>query len=52
MKVTRVEVFDIHCPERPAWTPVFVRIHTDEGISGLGETFRNPNAINQTPRES
>ena len=37
MKVTRVEVFDIHCPDRPAWTPVFVRIHTDEGISGVGE---------------
>ena len=37
MKVNRVEVFDIHCPDRPAWTPVFVRIHTDEGISGVGE---------------
>ena len=37
MKVNRVEVFDIHCPDRPSWTPVFVRIHTDEGISGVGE---------------
>ncbi len=37
MKITHVEVFDIHCPLRPAWTPVFVRIHTDEGISGVGE---------------
>ena len=23
---------------------VWVKIHTDEGITGLGETFRNPNA--------
>lgn len=37
MKVTRVEVFDIHCPDRPVWNPVFVRVHTDEGISGVGE---------------
>lgn len=37
MKVTSVEIFDIHCPERPPWNPVFVRIHTDEGISGVGE---------------
>jgi len=37
MKVTRVEIFDIHCPKRPVWTPVFVRIHTDEGICGVGE---------------
>ncbi|MFW1678426.1 mandelate racemase/muconate lactonizing enzyme family protein [Pontibacter sp. JAM-7] len=37
MKVTRVEIFDIHCPKRPVWNPVFVRIHTDEGISGVGE---------------
>lgn len=37
MKVTLVEIFDIHCPDRPQWNPVFVRIHTDEGISGVGE---------------
>ena len=37
MKITEVEIFDIHCPERPPWNPVFVRIHTDEGIHGLGE---------------
>ncbi len=37
MKINRVEIFDIHCPERPVWNPVFVRIHTDEGISGVGE---------------
>ncbi len=37
MKVTRVEIFDIHCPKRTQWNPVFVRIHTDEGISGVGE---------------
>ncbi len=37
MKITHVEIFDIHCPDRPAWTPIFIRIHTDEGISGVGE---------------
>lgn len=37
MKINRVEIFDIFCPERPTWHPIFVRIHTDEGISGVGE---------------
>jgi L-alanine-DL-glutamate epimerase-like enolase superfamily enzyme len=37
MKITHVEIFDIHCPERPSWHPVFVRVHTDEGIHGVGE---------------
>ena len=37
MKINRVEVFDIHCPKRTVWNPVFVRIHTDEGLSGVGE---------------
>ncbi|ODN42293.1 mandelate racemase/muconate lactonizing enzyme family protein [Piscirickettsia litoralis] len=37
MKINRIEIFDTHCPERPAWNPVFVRIHTDEGLSGVGE---------------
>src|SRR3990167_10793406 len=37
MKVNRIEIFDIYCPERSVWHPVFVRIHTDEGLSGVGE---------------
>ena len=37
MKITQIEIFDIHCPKRPAWSPVFVRIHTDEGLTGIGE---------------
>lgn len=37
MKITRVEIFDMECPKRPQWHPVFIRIHTDEGISGVGE---------------
>ena len=37
MKITHVEIFDIHCPDRTTWHPVFVRIHTDEGVSGVGE---------------
>jgi L-alanine-DL-glutamate epimerase-like enolase superfamily enzyme len=37
MKINRVEIFDIHPVKRPAWNPIFVRIHTDEGISGVGE---------------
>ena len=37
MKITQIEVIDTHCPKRPAWNPVFVRIRTDEGIHGVGE---------------
>jgi|TARA_B110000902_G_C14247355_1_gene564800 L-alanine-DL-glutamate epimerase-like enolase superfamily enzyme len=37
MKINRVEIFDIHCPKRTMWNPIFVRIHTDEGLSGVGE---------------
>ncbi|MFT4994017.1 MAG: galactonate dehydratase [Paraglaciecola sp.] len=37
MKITRVEIFDIECPKRVGWNPVFVRIHTDEGLVGVGE---------------
>jgi galactonate dehydratase len=36
MKVIKAEIFDINC-ESPLWHPVIVRVHTDEGISGLGE---------------
>lgn len=37
MKIIKVEIFDIECPDRPQWHPVFVRVHTDTGISGVGE---------------
>lgn len=37
MKITQVEIFDIYTEARPQWHPVLVRIHTDEGISGVGE---------------
>ena len=37
MIIKQVEIFDIHCPDRPVWNPVFVRITTDEGITGVGE---------------
>jgi L-alanine-DL-glutamate epimerase-like enolase superfamily enzyme len=37
MKIQRIEIFDICCEDRPQWHPVFVRIHTDDGISGVGE---------------
>lgn len=36
MKVTSIEIFDIHC-EIPTWHPIIVRVNTDEDISGLGE---------------
>ena len=38
MNITKVEIFDVklkHTVTR--WNPVILRIHTDEGISGLGE---------------
>ena len=37
MKIDKVEIFDIFCPERQQWHPVFIRIFTDEGITGVGE---------------
>lgn len=37
MKVTRAEIFDIHCPDREPWHPVLLRLHTDEGLTGVGE---------------
>jgi len=37
MKITRVDIFDIECPKRPQWHPVFIRMTTDEGITGVGE---------------
>lgn len=37
MKITQVEIFDIECSKRPRWHPVFIRIHTNEGICGVGE---------------
>jgi L-alanine-DL-glutamate epimerase-like enolase superfamily enzyme len=38
MNIRSIEVFDLHLPEEPAdWHPVVVRIHTDEGVSGIGE---------------
>jgi len=37
MKVTSVEIFDIHVENVPTWHPVIIRAHTDAGITGLGE---------------
>lgn len=37
MKIVAVEVFDVYCDKRPAWSPVFVKVITDEGITGVGE---------------
>ncbi|MEM9242661.1 MAG: mandelate racemase/muconate lactonizing enzyme family protein [Pseudomonadota bacterium] len=37
MKITQAEIFDIHSPKTTVLNPVFVRLHTDEGITGVGE---------------
>ena len=41
MKITSVEVFDCeinkHYPDMVMFEPIFIRINTDEGISGIGE---------------
>jgi len=37
MKITSVEIFDIHTDLAPDWHPVILQIHTDEDITGLGE---------------
>lgn len=36
MKITSVDIFDCHT-NNPLLDPIFVRINTDEGISGFGE---------------
>jgi len=38
MRITEVEIFDVKlAPTVTTWSPVIVRINTDEGISGVGE---------------
>ena len=37
MKVTQIEIFDLNFDQDPNWHPVVVRVHTDDGIVGLGE---------------
>jgi galactonate dehydratase len=38
MKVTEVEIFDVRLGGGVAgWNPVIIRVHTDEGVSGVGE---------------
>ena len=41
MKITKVEIFDCLLPDAPsdaaAFEPILLRIHTDEGITGIGE---------------
>lgn len=37
MKISSVEIFDVHCEQRPQWHPVFIQITTDNGITGVGE---------------
>ncbi len=37
MKITRVEIFHFKASWSKTWNPVIVRVHTDEGLSGLGE---------------
>lgn len=41
MKITGVETIQM----REASNLVWVQLHTDEGLVGLGETFRNPEAV-------
>lgn len=36
-KIEKVEIFDIDCPLRQQWHPVFVRITNSDGITGVGE---------------
>lgn len=39
MKIDRIEIFDIQMPLdiKIPWHPVLVRVHTDSGITGVGE---------------
>jgi galactonate dehydratase len=40
MKITRIETLEIELSGQcglGSWRPVYARVHTDEGITGLGE---------------
>src|SRR5271166_5247726 len=39
MKITRIEAFQVQWTpsDKPSQRSAFVRVHTDEGVSGLGE---------------
>ena len=37
MKISEVEIYEVHYQHTPNWHPVLIRIHTDAGISGVGE---------------
>jgi galactonate dehydratase len=37
MKITEVEIYEVEYKNTHNWHPVLIRIHTDEGISGVGE---------------
>jgi galactonate dehydratase len=37
MRIDSIEIFDLHFDDWATWHPVIVRLHTDEGITGLGE---------------
>lgn len=40
MKITKIETLEIDLSGQNGldlWRPIYVRIHTDEGISGMGE---------------
>jgi L-alanine-DL-glutamate epimerase-like enolase superfamily enzyme len=40
MKITKIETLEVNLSGQdglPGWQPVFARVHTDEGISGMGE---------------
>lgn len=41
MKITAIETIQLHEFSNMVW----VEVHTDEGLIGLGETFRNPEAV-------
>jgi L-alanine-DL-glutamate epimerase-like enolase superfamily enzyme len=45
MKVTAVDTIQVAAFHNLVW----VEIHTDEGLVGLGETFRNPHASDRRP---
>jgi galactonate dehydratase len=41
MKITDVKTFLVHDPDRPSRNYAFVKIYTDEGVTGLGEAGIN-----------
>ena len=45
MKITRIETIRVHAPSRAQRGIIWVHVHTDTGLVGLGETYYAPSVV-------